>query len=426
MTYKSLVDYFKDKPKELKKIIDRIKINTKARLESTKVRNSIIKGETTNFDEHLMENFVPANNVGRNEYRELFIIEGKSAKGSASEGRFDRDTQAVFTLRGVPKNTFGLTPEKALTNPEIHSLVTILGCNIGHKFDIEKCKYDKIIIMADSDSDGFAITSFMCAFFLYHMPGIIKAGKLYKAVSPLYKIKSEYQEYVHNKQEFIKIFEKQIRKAIVIKDGDKTLNDSELENLLFVNRDYLEILERASSQSAINPEILEFVTIHRKDKNFMKLFKNKFYELDIDEHNVLSGIHDGKYQILIMDNVFEKRIKELEYLIFDLNKGNIYYHIFEKYNKNIDDRGLMTLGQFLSICQKFQPVIKTRYKGLGELQPEQLRHTTLDPNNRILIRLTISDISREMEKFNILHGSADSERKLMMENFKISRDDLDN
>ena len=155
MTYRSLVEFFSKNPKELKKLTDRVKNNAKARIESTKIRNSVIRGETSNFEEHLMENFVPANNRGKNDYRELFLIEGKSARGTLVSGRFDRNTQAVFSLRGVPLNSFGVNIDKVLMNAEFNSLVKILGTNIGARFDIDKLKYDKIIIMADADSDGW-------------------------------------------------------------------------------------------------------------------------------------------------------------------------------------------------------------------------------------------------------------------------------
>jgi len=153
MTYRALTEYFNKNPKDLKKIIDRVKTNAKARIESTKVRNSVIRGETTNFEEHLMENFIPANNRGRNDYRELIIIEGRSARGSAETGRFDRDTQAIFSIRGVPLNAFGLNIDKVLQNTEFNNLIKILGCNCGSRFDMSKLKYNKIILMADADSD---------------------------------------------------------------------------------------------------------------------------------------------------------------------------------------------------------------------------------------------------------------------------------
>ena len=155
IVYKNISDYFNKNPKELKIITDRIKANAKARIASTKIRNAVIKGETNNFDEFLMDNFVPANNRGKGSYRELFIIEGLSARGTVDSSRFDRDTQAVFSMRGVPLNSFGINLDKVLLNAEFNTLVKILGCNIGTRFDITKLRYDKIIIMTDADSDGF-------------------------------------------------------------------------------------------------------------------------------------------------------------------------------------------------------------------------------------------------------------------------------
>lgn len=428
LTYSALVEYFKDNPKELKKITDRIKVNAKARVESTKLRNSVIRGESNNYDEFLMANFNPANNRGKNDYRELFLIEGKSAKGSSSEGRFDRDTQAIFALRGVPLNAFGAKLDKVLLNDEFRTLVKILGCNIGERFDINKLKYNKIIILSDSDSDGFNITSLLCAFFITHLPELVKQGYIYKAVAPLYRIKSKYKNFILNKQEYVQIFERQIRDNILLftEDGKHQYTNLQLQDLLMDNRNYFEELQRTASHLALDPFLLEFIAIHRHDKDFMKKFKKKYPELTIDEQNVMSGIHDGKYQILIMDKLFDKSMKELDRYIEKVNDYKMYYTVKEKNGNDLIDKGVMTLGQFLAMCNKFQPIIQARYKGLGELKPIELKDTTLDPNNRILIRLTIDDIEKDLATFNILHGNDSDERKLMMEHFKISREDLDN
>lgn len=428
LTYAALAEYFKNNPKELKKITDRIKLNSKARIESTKLRNSVIRGESNNYEEFLMENFNPANNKGKNDYRELFLIEGKSAKGSSSEGRFDRDTQAIFALRGVPLNAFGVKLDKVLLNDEFRTLVKILGCNIGERFDINKLKYNKIIILSDSDSDGFNITSLLCAFFITHLPELVKKGYIYKAVAPLYRIKSKYKDFILNKQEYVQIFERQIRDNIILYDVNSKVpyTNLQLQDLLMVNRNYFEELQRTASHLAIHPYLLEYIAIHRNDDKFYKNFKKKYPELTIDDDNVLTGIYEGKYQILIMDRLFDKRMKELDRYIHDINKNHMYYKVEEKNGSDIIDRGTMTLGEFLGLCNKFQPVIQARYKGLGELKPSELRDTTLDPDNRILIRLTVDDIEKDLSKFNILHGDESDERKLMMEHFKISREDLDN
>lgn len=428
MTYKSLTDYFNKNPKELKKLTDRVKMNAKARIESTKVRNSVIRGETNNFEEHLMDNFVPANNRGKNDYRELFIIEGRSAKGTCETGRFDRNTQAVFSVRGVPLNAFGIKIDKVLLNAEFFSLVKILGCNIGEKFDMSKLKYDKIIIMADSDSDGYNITSLLCAFFLTHLPEIVKAGKLYKSVAPLYELKSKYKKFILNKREYVDVFEKQVRANMTITNPktDEAYDDEYMQDLFMVNRNYLDDLIRLSNHLVIDPIILEYIIIHRNEKDFYKKFKKRFPELNIDNDNVLTGIHEGKYQILIMDYLFDKRISEFESFIKLKNPDEMYFKVYEKTVNGTIPKGIMSLGEFLIACQKHQPIIKTRFKGVGELDAKDLRDNALDPSNRILIRMTIDDIETELSKFNILHGNDSDERKLMMSHFKINRDDLDN
>jgi DNA gyrase subunit B len=428
MTYNALDEYFKKEPKQLKRIIDYIKTNAKVRIKANEVRNSVIKNETTSWDEHTMENFVPANNRGKDEYREIILIEGKTAKGSSRNGRFDNDTQALFALRGVPLNSFDKKLDEVLKNNEFRVLTTLLKCNIGERFDISKLWYKKIIIMTDSDIDGHRITSSLCAFFLRHMPQIIEQGYLYKAIAPLYKLKHKKKQFVMNKQQYVELIEENIRdNIIIINPKTKILyKDKEVQELLLNNRYYLDELRRTANHFAVHPFIIEFVAIHMGDSNFKNQLKKKFSELDIDENNVLSGIYEGKYQILIMDKIFEKRLENLKKYIHNVNNDNMYFIIHEKYGDKVEDKGLMSLGAFLTMSQKFQPKIEIRYKGLGELNAEDLRDTTLNPNNRILIQLTMNDVEKEMEIFKVLHGDESDERKKLMEHFKINIEDLDN
>lgn len=276
--------------------------------------------------------------------------------------------------------------------------------------------------------DGYNITSLLCAFFITHLPEIIRQGRLYKSVTPLYRIKSKYKEFILNKQEYVRIYEKQVRDNLTIVNPDtkKVYSDIELQDILMHNRSYLDMLTKLSNHLVVNPVILEYILIHRHDKNFIKEFHKKFPELTIDDSNVMTGIYDGKYQILIMDYLFEKRIKDIEKFIKDVNAGTMYFNVYEKSSDGQIDKGKMTLGQFLTECQKFQPIIKTRYKGVGELNANDLRDNALDPSNRILIRLTINDIERDLSQFNILHGNDSDERAAMMKHFKINSDDLDN
>ena len=124
--------------------------------------------------------------------------------------------------------------------------------------------------------------------------------------------------------------------------------------------------------------------------------------------------------------MYHKRIEDLQNLIFNVNKGQIYYRVVEIDKRNGDiDRGIVSLGGMFRLVQRFRPAIETRYKGLGELPPKQLWETTMNPENRTLIKMTIQDMERELQVFEMLHGR-DEGNKEMMRNYKIAREDLDN
>ena len=428
MTTKSLSTFFVENPKVLNKLVDTIKANAKLRVNAEKIKNSSIKGENNSFDDRRMDRLKAANNTGKNQYREIFLIEGGSAKGSASQGRFDNDTQALFAFRGVPLNSFNLPINVILdNNDEFKDLVRALRCNAGPKFDLSKLYYDKIIIMTDADIDGYAISSSICAFFLVHLRPIIEAGKLYKAVTPLYKIVDKKKPFILNKAEYIQVFEERIRDSfrVILAGKKEPMSNSEMEDFLFKNKMYLEELDRVSTHYAVNPAIIEFLALYLGTDMMKTKFKETFPELEIVD-GLLMGVFDGKYQILRLNKIFDKKIEKLKRII-KLNDDNIYLHVYEKKKKDYNDIGFMTIGKFLTIAQKYQPVIKQRYKGLGELNPSELKETTLDPNNRILIRLTIDDIEKEIQQFKVIHGDNMSEEKReLMSHFKLTREDIDN
>jgi len=302
-----------------------------------------------------------------------------------------------------------------------------MKCNIGEKFDINKLYYDKIIIMTDSDIDGFHITSLLCTFFLVHFPEIIKQGKLYKAIAPLYRIKDKKKPFVITKKEYVEVYENRISSSVKIIDPNtnKVLNSEEVQDLLLKNRIYYDTLYRLASHFSLNPILLEFIIANYDKSDFKKKLNQRFPEITIED-KVISGIVDNKFQIVQINDFFERKIEEMKTLIEKVNEGKLYYKINEIVNGQNVERGIMSLGQFFMFIKKFQPEILTRYKGLGELDPNELWETTMDPNKRVLIRLTMEDVEEEIRKFRVLHGNVAEERRKLMEHFKIDRDDLDN
>lgn len=311
----------------------------------------------------------------------------------------------------------------------MRELVTILGTNIGPKFDISKLKYDKIIIMTDADIDGANITSLLCAFFLKFMPELVSAGKIYKAIPPLYKLEGDV--FVKDKRAYKELIEEKISKCVKIytPDGEK-LTKEEVKALLVLNRTYFETLTKASDELSCEPIFLETIICNDQNPNLEKKLREKYKEVTFDKENdLVTGVVEGKLQSIIINNKsYYKKTDDIRTLIFDINKGFIKYRIVEIDKKYGDiERGLLSLGEFFKLCQKFNSSlnIEIRYKGLGELPPADLWETTMNPNNRNLIQMTVQDMQRALEVFEMLHGNDDGNKE-MMKNFRIEREELDN
>ena len=408
--------YFRDNPKILKKIIDYLKKVVKARLEVDKIKKSDY-APADNFKEILLKNFSPAsNNSG---YRELYIVEGGSAKGNLVNAR-DSRYQAIFALKGVAMNTFGEKLTKVLDNDEFTALIQILGTGVGKDFNIKKLKYDKIIILTDSDIDGYNITSLVCVFFFIHMVEIVKAGLLYKGMAPLYMIKGNDRFAISRQDYFEQCLESKVRKVHIHDTNDKKLTTNGLRDFFTRNRTYVDILKSIYEYCYVHPDIIEFIARFRRESNFKKLLKKKFVELDFETENTISGPYAGAHQYLHMDIVFDDKIKQLEDMIFDTNDGELYFYLEENNNKI-----KMTIGAILMACKKYEPPVAERWKGLGSIPRDIFWETTLNPEKRTLIQLTIESIEKDLLEFRILHGSDAQLRRDLLDNYKHDKEDID-
>lgn len=418
--YNATMVYMKENAADAKKISDYIKKNARARLEVSKIRKSDYKAMDS-FEESVMSGYSPA--IGKG-YKELYIVEGDSAKGGVTGVR-DAMTQAVFKIKGNPKNTYGIKLAEVLQNVEFKTLIKIIGTGIGKDFNLAQSKFDKIIIFVDSDIDGFNMTSLLSTFFLCFMPELVKAGMLYKAKAPLYILKDSKNKYILSKVEYYKIFaDKVVENTTLIDSKGKKLSKEDMYTLIDSNKDYLLELEPLTQYFYTNPELIEFTLLYAPSPKFNYVLKKRFPELTYDEAtNVIQGSIDGVYQYLVADQAFFDKCERLTKLIKDVNKSDIYYTMESNGYKS-----LTSLGMFFKNTKKYLPEIEDRIKGLGELDGEVMWETTLNPANRELIRLTIDDLERDLNTVKVLHGPDSKLRKAFMidNNHKFNRDDLDN
>jgi DNA gyrase subunit B len=430
-----LTVFFENNPKDLKSYTNLIKANAKARYESTKAKQAVIKREVGAVAEHSIPNYFPANKKGKKDYRELFIFEGLSVKSNGTQAR-DADYQAMYTMRGVPGEAYTMDSNDVYTkNETFKNLTRAINAGIGDNFDVSKCRFDKVIITSDADVDGFFIFSLLGGFFLKHMTDLIYDGRLYLSVPPLYKIKDKKTPFITDKEQYQSVyFRNVVDKYIIQEDGGKELNKKELLEFLKLNQYYLDELTRCSNHYSANPTLIEYVIKYKDDKNFKKNMAKKFPEIKIefDKDNkmntIIEGIYEGAYQIFTIDNLFNRKTQDLKDLM-DKN-DSMYYKVVEKYKDGQKEfRGKLSIGEFLDLTNKLQPGIELRYKGLGELSSDDMWMNVMNPEKRTLIQLTISDIKEACKMYDTLHGKgkANSDnRREMTEAFEIRKDMLDN
>jgi DNA gyrase subunit B len=438
--------FFKDHKDVLEEYIKIIKLNAKSRIEAAKIKTATQTERLNTFKEHKMSNYIRCNNSGK-QFKVIYLTEGNSAGSSCRNGS-DPDCEAFFLLRGVPANAMKCSLSQIMENKEFRDLTTILRCGIGQKCDVNKLYFNRINIFTDADVDGYNISASLLAFFYKFMRPVIEAGKLYKVYSPLYRLKDKNYPYVANKSELIELYHKKIINAYKIRvKGEKFMTKNELKEFLLDTYNYSEDLKRASAESGnINKFLVEMIIaslvltgiVRSSDdyddfdkvfssqkfiKTIMSKIQSKFKEIVVDETGTFSGVVDGKYSLIKVNKRFLKKTASL----IEIYKK--YGYEIEVKNKGHDDIRTMSIAEFLDDAQKVLPLIDERFKGLGELNANELYETTLDLNNAISVQYTIDDVEKVLKTFELTHGASkkDAEgRKKLMKEYHINRDDLDN
>ena len=446
-------------PKSAKLIIEKILQAQRAREAARKARD-LTRRKTALENSTLPGKLADCSNR-EPEKCELYIVEGDSAGGSAKQGR-NRMFQAILPLRGKILNVERARLDKIYGNNEIQSLIQAVGINISRneeEVNFEKLRYHKIIFMTDADVDGAHIRTLLLTFFFRYAKPLIDNGYVYIAQPPLYKLTiGKQSEYLYDDRALDKTLRERGTVGLTLYDNskDKVAANTELVNLIGNMSGYYNsfnspiinavpsVVIRGLVRSEIVPsdfdnlerleEILKYLQHYVKDhaENY-GITEAKDYEVSLKEgadgkHSIKVTLGDDIEPVTITSNL----IKSSEYNKIKSTYPLIRNFLFEEekslnLNTGTEDIGITSFTELQRIIEERgkKGVGIQRFKGLGEMMPQQLWETTMDPANRTLLKVTIEDAEHASQLFDVLMGDNVEPRREFIENNAVYATNID-
>lgn len=442
-----LTNWFEEHPNEAREIINKVVEAAAAREAARKAR------ELTRRKGALDVSSLPgklADCQERDPARaELFIVEGDSAGGSAKQAR-NRSNQAVLPLRGKILNVERARFDKMLSSNEIGTLITALGTGIGREdFDIEKLRYHKIIIMTDADVDGAHIRTLLLTFFYRQMPEVIEGGYLYIAQPPLYKIKRQSSETYLKDEGALEdyLIEAGLSEAVLTMASGEQRSGADLVELVKQARAIRAILDTLPSRypkfiieqtaiaGALTPDIMSKPELAEQSSSYIAARLNRMLdEVERGWEGTPSG--DGGLVFTRELRGVSESVKIDGPLIasadarrLDAMAGALQAVYLDPASLTIKDQTI-TVGTPLQLLDTVlehgqQGISLQRYKGLGEMNPDQLWQTTLDRDARALLQVRVQDVAESNDLFEQLMGDVVEPRRQFIQTNALAVTNLD-
>ena len=444
----ALSSYFEENPSVANKIIDKVIVASRAREAARKAR------ELTRRKGALEGAGLPGKLADCSERDaalcELYIVEGDSAGGSAKQGR-DRRFQAILPIKGKILNVEKSRMDKILSNEEIRTIITALGTGIGEEFDLAKLRYHKLMLMADADIDGSHIRTLLLTLLYRQLPKLVEGGHVYITQPPLYKIKrGQREEYIQTEQQMDDMLlelGREGHKLIRVKDK-QTFTDNQFKELLKLLVE-LDKLGRYLDKKGVS--FAEYLSFRHPKTKKMPIYrvkvdgKDQFVYSD-KELATLTG-KEGKELEQDVLHLFEAQ--EIDEFVLKIEKLGIEFETYfssiilpkpgtvkegEKKIKAIyrveNDADVKEVFSLKDVLVYIKEVASKgmhiqRYKGLGEMNPQQLWDTTMDPEKRTILQVTLEDAVEADKMFTVLMGDQVEPRREFIEDHAHQVKNLD-